>query len=104
MNPKAINIAKPKLANIAQFLENNPIKSPIEPNNCSNPTIILNFSKSYRLNSITMKFENKQLIPKKRKESPEKTIITLVIHKYSLKSENNIFTFKIFCLILFQIY
>tara|TARA_R110002074_G_scaffold197610_7_gene364845 strand:+ start:7198 stop:7353 length:156 start_codon:yes stop_codon:yes gene_type:complete len=51
-----------------------------------------------------MKFENKQLIPKKRKESPEKTIITLVIHKYSLKSENNIFTFKIFCLILFQIY
>tara|TARA_R110001606_G_scaffold6140_3_gene27676 strand:+ start:2931 stop:3065 length:135 start_codon:yes stop_codon:yes gene_type:complete len=43
-----------------------------------------------------MKFENKQLIPKKRNESPEKTIITLVTHKYSLKSEKIIFTLKYF--------
>ena len=92
INPKAIKIAKPKLANIAQFSENSPIKRPTEPNNCSIPTKTLNLSKSYRLNSSTIKFENKQLTPKKRNEIPEKTIITLVTHKYSLKSENNIFT------------
>lgn len=69
------------LAKIAQFFDTNPIKSLAEPANCSIPTKTLKFSRPYRLNSNTIKFVNKQLSPKKRKDNPENTIIPFVSQK-----------------------
>jgi hypothetical protein len=50
----------------------------MEPNICKKPTRIRKFSSPYRLNSATINVENKQLIPKKRKEIPENSIKALV--------------------------